>query len=76
MHWPPLRKAPPAEVLPPKGYRPKDVAGFPTDDASLGEALTSPVRGNGFIDGREVKVLEGIGTWREVNKEAILATRP
>ena len=38
--------------------------------------LNIPVRGNGSIDDREVKILEGIGTWMEVNKEAILATRP
>ena len=38
--------------------------------------LNIPVRGDGSIDDREVKILEGIATWMEVNKEAILATRP
>ncbi len=38
--------------------------------------LNIPVRGNGSIDEKEVKVVEGIATWMEVNKESILATRP
>jgi alpha-L-fucosidase len=38
--------------------------------------LNIPVRGDGSIDEKEVKVVEGIATWMEVNKEAILATRP
>jgi alpha-L-fucosidase len=38
--------------------------------------LNIPVRGDGSIDDREEKVLEGIATWMEVNKESILATRP
>ena len=38
--------------------------------------LNIPVRGDGSIDEKEVKVLEGIAAWMEVNKESILATRP
>jgi alpha-L-fucosidase len=38
--------------------------------------LNVPVRGDGSIDDKEVKVLEGIGAWMEVNKESIYATRP
>ncbi len=38
--------------------------------------LNIPVRGDGSIDEKEVKVLEGIATWMEINKESILATRP
>lgn len=38
--------------------------------------LNIPVRGDGSIDDKEEKVLEGIGDWMDVNKESILATRP
>jgi alpha-L-fucosidase len=38
--------------------------------------LNIPVRGDGSIDEKEGKVVKGIGEWMEVNKEAILATRP
>lgn len=38
--------------------------------------LNVPVRGDGSIDDKEVRVLEGIAAWMEVNKEAILASRP
>jgi len=38
--------------------------------------LNIPVRGDGSIDDKEVKVLEGIAAWMDVNKEAIYATRP
>ena len=38
--------------------------------------LNIPVRGDGSIDDKEVKVLEGIAAWMDVNKEAIFATRP
>jgi alpha-L-fucosidase len=38
--------------------------------------LNVPVRGDGSIDDKEVKVLEGIGEWMDVNKESIFATRP
>jgi alpha-L-fucosidase len=38
--------------------------------------LNVPVRGDGSIDDKEVKVLEGIGAWMEVNKESIYSTRP
>jgi alpha-L-fucosidase len=38
--------------------------------------LNVPVRGDGSIDDKEEKILEGIAAWMEVNKEAILATRP
>jgi alpha-L-fucosidase len=38
--------------------------------------LNIPVRGDGSIDEKEEKVLEGIASWMEVNKQAIFATRP
>jgi alpha-L-fucosidase len=38
--------------------------------------LNIPVRGNGTIDDKEEKVLEGIAAWMDVNKEAIFDTRP
>ncbi len=38
--------------------------------------LNVPVRGDGSIDDKEVRVLEGIAAWMDVNKEAIFASRP
>lgn len=38
--------------------------------------LSIPVRGNGSIDEKEVRILEGIAAWMEVNKESIFDTRP
>jgi len=38
--------------------------------------LNVPVRGDGSIDDKEVRVLEGIASWMDVNKEAIFASRP
>lgn len=38
--------------------------------------LNIPVRGDGSIDEKEEKVLEGIAAWMAVNGEAIYATRP
>jgi alpha-L-fucosidase len=38
--------------------------------------LNIPVRANGTIDVQEVAVLNGIGTWMDVNKECIFGTRP
>ena len=38
--------------------------------------LNVPVRGDDSIDEKEEKVLEGIASWMEVNKNAIFATRP
>ncbi len=38
--------------------------------------LNIPVRGDGTIDDDEVKVLEDIAAWMEVNSQAIFATRP
>lgn len=38
--------------------------------------LNIPVRGDGSIDEKEEKVLEGIGAWMAVNKESIIGTRP
>jgi alpha-L-fucosidase len=38
--------------------------------------LNIPVRGDGSIDDKEVRVLEGIASWMDVNKEAIFASRP
>jgi alpha-L-fucosidase len=38
--------------------------------------LNIPVRGNGSIDDKEQAILEGIGAWMDVNKEAIFDTRP
>jgi alpha-L-fucosidase len=34
------------------------------------------VRGDGTIDGKELKVVEGIADWMDVNKECIFGTRP
>ena len=38
--------------------------------------LNIPVRGNGSIDEYEIKILEEIADWMDVNKEAIFDTRP
>jgi len=38
--------------------------------------LNIPVRSDGSLDEKEIKVLEGIAQWMDVNKEAIFATRP
>jgi alpha-L-fucosidase len=38
--------------------------------------LNVPVRGDGSIDDKEVKVLEGIAAWMDINKECIFGTRP
>ncbi|HSI09772.1 MAG TPA: alpha-L-fucosidase [Rariglobus sp.] len=38
--------------------------------------LNIPVRGDGTIDEKEQKVLEGIAAWMDVNKDAIFSTRP
>lgn len=38
--------------------------------------LNIPVRGDGSIDDKEAKVLEGIAAWMDVNKESIFGTRP
>ena len=38
--------------------------------------LNIPVKGDGTIDDREVKVLEGLATWMRANSEAIFGTRP
>ena len=38
--------------------------------------LNVPVRGDGTIDDREVKVVEGIAAWMDVNQESIFGTRP
>jgi alpha-L-fucosidase len=38
--------------------------------------LNIPVRGDGTIDDDELKVVEGIANWMDVNKEAIFDTRP
>jgi alpha-L-fucosidase len=38
--------------------------------------LNIPVRGDGTIDEKELKIVQGIGDWMEVNKEAIFSTRP
>lgn len=38
--------------------------------------LSVPVRGDGTIDSDELAVVEEIGEWMEINKEAIYATRP
>ena len=38
--------------------------------------LSIPVRGDGSIDDKEEKILAGIATWMDVNKEAIFGTRP
>jgi len=38
--------------------------------------LNIPVRGDGTIDDKELKVVQGIGDWMEVNREGIFDTRP
>jgi alpha-L-fucosidase len=38
--------------------------------------LNIPVRGDGTIDSDEQAVVEGIGRWMDVNREAIFSTRP
>ncbi|MBW4888988.1 alpha-L-fucosidase [Mucilaginibacter sp. HMF5004] len=38
--------------------------------------LNIPVRGDGTIDEKERKVVEGIGKWMKANSESIYATRP
>lgn len=38
--------------------------------------LNIPVRGDGSIDDKEVKILEEITAWMDVNKESIFDTRP
>ncbi len=38
--------------------------------------LNIPVKGDGTIDDREVKVIEGLATWMQANSEAIFGTRP
>ena len=38
--------------------------------------LNIPVRGDGTIDEKELKVVEGIADWMDVNKECIFVTRP
>ena len=38
--------------------------------------LSVPVRGDGTIDSDELAVVEEIGEWMNINKEAIYATRP
>jgi alpha-L-fucosidase len=38
--------------------------------------LSVPLRGDGTPDAEELKVVEGIADWMEVNQEGIIATRP
>ncbi|MGS2765036.1 alpha-L-fucosidase [Sinomicrobium sp. M5D2P9] len=38
--------------------------------------LSVPVRGDGTIDEKEVKILEDIAAWMDVNRESIFDTRP
>ncbi len=38
--------------------------------------LNIPVRGDGTIDDDELKVVEGIASWMDVNRECIFGTRP
>jgi alpha-L-fucosidase len=38
--------------------------------------LSVPLRGDGTIDEEELKVVEGITSWMDVNREAIFGTRP
>jgi alpha-L-fucosidase len=38
--------------------------------------LNIPVRGDGTIDEKELKVVEGIADWMDVNRECIFGTRP
>jgi alpha-L-fucosidase len=38
--------------------------------------LSVPVKSDGTIDSDEVKILEGIAAWMDINKDCIFATRP
>lgn len=38
--------------------------------------LNIPVRGDGTIDEKELKIVQGIADWMDVNKESIFGTRP
>ncbi len=38
--------------------------------------LNIPVRGDGSIDEKEEKILEGIAAWMDINRECIFGTRP
>lgn len=38
--------------------------------------LSVPVRGNGTIDDEEIKIVDGITRWMELNSEGIYGTRP
>jgi len=38
--------------------------------------LNIPVRGDGTIDDQEVKFLEGMTQWMDINGEGIFSTRP
>jgi len=38
--------------------------------------LNIPVRGDGTIDDKEEKILQGIAAWMDINKESIFDTRP
>jgi alpha-L-fucosidase len=38
--------------------------------------LSIPVRGDGTIDEKELKVVQGIADWMDVNQECIFSTRP
>jgi alpha-L-fucosidase len=38
--------------------------------------LNIPVRGDGSIDEKERKIVEGIGAWMKINSESIYGTRP
>ena len=38
--------------------------------------LSIPIKGDGSLDDKEVKILEGITQWMEVNSECIYETRP
>lgn len=38
--------------------------------------LSIPIRGDGTIDDKEVKILEDIAAWMNINKESIFGTRP
>ncbi|HEY4988180.1 MAG TPA: alpha-L-fucosidase, partial [Opitutaceae bacterium] len=38
--------------------------------------LNIPVRGDGTIDDKEEKILQGIAAWMDVNRESIFGTRP
>lgn len=61
------------------GYKsPKTVVHMLSDIVSKNGnlLLNVPVRGDGSIDEKEEKILEGIAAWMDVNKECILGTRP